>query len=209
MIRGFRAIGRAVTATALSAGLVVAAAPGANALTMPAGDTSEVISTTETNPVPDGSADVPVDGLLGTLTGTLTGTIGGLLGTLTDTATGLVGTILSALLPGSGTPSTGDGTWSPSHDEATAIIPVCSGPSATLDWLFVNFSDHGDDLGTFLTTNSDHIIAVVTGSADPYQTLQYLLTPFLQVPVYAINDTVFHQEATLGDILAFCESARA
>ncbi|WP_129789220.1 hypothetical protein [Promicromonospora panici] len=182
---------------ALSAGLVVTGATGASAIAVSEVGDPEVISAPATDPVPDVPEGLPVDGLLGAVPDTIAGLISAILSTLG----------LAAPLP-PGTPSGGDGAWSPSHDEEAAIIPICSGPTTTLDWLFVNFSDHGNDLGLFLKTNSDHIKQVVTASANPHQTLRYLLTPFLQVPVYAINDTVFHQSATLGDVLAFCESAR-
>ncbi|MBE1874208.1 hypothetical protein [Myceligenerans pegani] len=195
-------IRRSGMAMILSAGLVVAGTTSANALAAPESSVPEVIAAPAADPAlavyasaPSASADLPVTDLLGTVTG--------LIGSLVDAVLGVLGGT------GPGGTSPGDGTWSPSHDEETAIIPICSGPTATLDWLFVNFSDHGTDLGQFLTENADHIVQIVTLSSDPYETLQYLLTPFLQVPVYAINDTVFHQEATLGDILAFCESARA
>ncbi|MBO0610885.1 hypothetical protein [Myceligenerans salitolerans] len=197
-------IRRSGMAVILSAGLVVTGVTSANALAIPGSSGAEVVGAATADPGPavpvdapasSTSADLPATGLLGTVTGLIESLVDAVLGVLGGTGP-------------AGTPS-GDGTWSPSHDEETAIIPVCSGPTATLDWLFVNFSDHGTDLGHFLAENGDHIVRIVTLSSDPYETLQYLLTPFLQAPVYAINDTVFHQTATLGDILAFCESARS
>lgn len=102
----------------------------------------------------------------------------------------------------------GDGTWVPSHDEKLAIIPICGGPVAVLDWLNKNFTDHGNDLGKFLKSNGTFIKRLVSGASNPYEVLRFILMPFLQVPVYAVNDTVFHIPATLGDILSFCSSNR-
>lgn len=42
----------------------------------------------------------------------------------------------------------GDGVWAPIDEEELAIIPICGGPFALLDWLVKNFSDHGGDIGT-------------------------------------------------------------
>lgn len=193
MIRGFCVIGRAGTAMALTAGLMVAAAAGASALELPEGGAPQVISAP--------AAQVPAL------------PVGGALGTPPDAIAGLLGTGLGVLAPSSALPSAnppfGDGLWSPSHAEELAIIPICSGPGATLDWLVANFSDHGSDIGLYLKTHGAHIGQIVAGSADPDQTLQYLLTPVAQIPVYAINDTRFHVPPTVGDILSFCESARS
>lgn len=197
MIRGFRVIGRAGMAMALSAGLVVAGATGASALATPLDGAPEVTGAPVAGPVPGAPADLPVDGLLGTAPDALTGLISTSLGTLGASS-----------LPAGG-PPVGDGLWFPSHGEELAIIPICSGPAATLDWLIANFSDHGSDLGLYLRTHGDHIRQIVTGSADPDRTLEYLMAPFLQILVYAINDTNFHVPATLGDILGFCASARS
>lgn len=197
MIRGFRVIGRAGTAMAMTVGLVVATAAGASALTMPEGDAPQVTSAPSTDSVPALPA-LPV---------------GGALGTPPDAVAGLLGTGLGILAPSSalpsGNPPFGDGLWSPSHDEELAIIPICSGPGATLDWLVANFSDHGSDLGLYLRTHGARIGQLVAGSADPEQTLQYLMEPVLQILVYAINDTRFHIPPTLGDILSLCASARS
>ena len=106
------------------------------------------------------------------------------------------------------TATIGDGVWSPSHDESIALIPVCQGPLATLKWLGENFGDHGTDIGRFLAMNWTRLVAIATFSVDPYIALQYVLQPFLQLPVYAVNDTLFHIPPTLGDILTFCGSAR-
>lgn len=103
----------------------------------------------------------------------------------------------------------GDGVWAPSHEEELAIIPICGGPFALLDWLVKNFSDHGSDIGTYLEVNGDHLRQAITNSSDPYKTLEWALQPFLQIIVYAVNDTVFHIPATLGDILTFCSSLRS
>lgn len=197
MNRRFCVIGRSGTAMALAVGLMVAAAAGASALEMPEGDAPQVISAPATVPVPAVPA-LPA---------------GGALGTPPDAIAGLLGTGLGVLTPSpaqpSATPPFGDGLWSPSHAEELAIIPICSGPGATLEWLVANFSDHGSGIGLYLRTHGAHIGQILAGSADPDQTLQYLLTPVLQVPVYAINDTRFHVPPTVGDILSFCASARS
>ena len=100
----------------------------------------------------------------------------------------------------------GDGVWTPSHDEALAIIPLCKGPAATLDWLNKNFTDHGRDIGLFLKTQAALLKLVAQGNS--WALFQFVLTPVLQVPIYAINDTTFHVPATLKDILSFCASSR-
>lgn len=108
------------------------------------------------------------------------------------------------------TPSavTGDGVWAPSHDEALALIPVCSGPLATLDWLVANFTDHGRDIRLAIVTNVTALRQILTFSANPYGLLRLAFQDILQAPVYAVNDTVFHQRATVSDILNYCASTR-
>lgn len=105
--------------------------------------------------------------------------------------------------------NTGDGEWAPSHDEELALIPVCSGPIAFLQWLGPNLADHGADFAKFITDNFNLLRAIVNGGAQPWRILELVLKPFVQVPVYAINDTLFHIPPTLGDILSFCSSARS
>lgn len=104
--------------------------------------------------------------------------------------------------------TTGDGVWAPSHDEALALIPVCSGPSATLDWLLANFTDHGRDIRLAIVTNVTALRQLLTFSADPYALLRLAFQDVLQAPVYAINDTIFHQTVTVADILNYCASTR-
>jgi hypothetical protein len=107
MIRGFRAIGRSAVAVAISAGLVCAAATGASATVLTDGDapTAHLISapTTATDPVPIDApvppADLPspepelptpelpgdaglLDGLVSTVTDTLSGLLAAILGLL-------------------------------------------------------------------------------------------------------------------------------
>ncbi|MDN5669068.1 MAG: hypothetical protein L0G87_11810 [Renibacterium salmoninarum] len=103
----------------------------------------------------------------------------------------------------------GDGVWYPSHDESLAIIPICRGPLATLDWLNKNFSDHGRDSQKAFNTRSAQYTAWLLGSKDPYEFLALSYETVLQFPVYAINDTKFHVPATVKDILSFCASARS
>lgn len=103
----------------------------------------------------------------------------------------------------------GDGVWSPSHDESIAIIPVCQGPLAFIGWLNENFTDHGNDIAKFLRDNTAELIRLATTSPDPMAALKLALKPFLEIPIYAINDTKFHVPATLNDILHFCQSARS
>ncbi|MDV8006924.1 MULTISPECIES: hypothetical protein [unclassified Rhodococcus (in: high G+C Gram-positive bacteria)] len=102
----------------------------------------------------------------------------------------------------------GDGVWAPSHDEALALIPVCSGPLATLKWLNANFADHGTDIASALRRNVAMLTAILTFTAKPYDVLQLLFQDILQVPVYTVNDVVFHQVPTVKDILTFCSSTR-
>lgn len=102
----------------------------------------------------------------------------------------------------------GDGVWAPSHEEALALIPVCSGPLATLKWLNSNFADHGNDIASALRRNVAMLTAILTFTAKPYDVLQLLFTDVLQVPVYAVNDVIFHQVPTTKDILTFCASTR-
>ncbi|AJT42042.1 hypothetical protein [Psychromicrobium lacuslunae] len=101
----------------------------------------------------------------------------------------------------------GDGVWAPSHDEALAIIPLCQ-PLKLLSWLNANFTDHGKDIAKYLTENPAALAKALL-SLNPAEALKLLLKDFLQIPVYAINDTTFHIPATLGDILSFCASARS
>ncbi|MBY4010522.1 hypothetical protein HQP04_13040 [Rhodococcus fascians] len=103
---------------------------------------------------------------------------------------------------------TGDGVWAPSHDEALALIPVCSGPTATFSWLNANFTDHGNDVKAAIKRNTALVTSILTFSASPYQVLEGLFVDVLQVPVYAVNDVVFHDPATVKDILTFCASTR-
>ncbi|WP_392507240.1 hypothetical protein ACF3NT_08960 [Naumannella halotolerans] len=105
-------------------------------------------------------------------------------------------------------PFTGDGEWAPSHDEELAIIPICAGPVGFLKWLIPNFADHGRDLSKFVEGNFELLVAILNGSAQPWRVLELILKPFLQIPVYAVNDTLFHIPATLRDILGFCASVR-
>lgn len=102
----------------------------------------------------------------------------------------------------------GDGVWSPTHEESLALIPVCSGPVATLKWLNLNFKDHGNDVRSALRTNFQMLVAIVTFTAKPYDVLKLAFQDVLQVPVYAVNDTIFHQVPTVKDILSFCASTR-
>lgn len=101
----------------------------------------------------------------------------------------------------------GDGVWAPSHDEALAIIPLCQ-PFKLLSWLNANFTDHGKDIAKYLSENPAALAKALL-SLNPAEALKLLLKDFVQIPVYAINDTTFHIPATLGDILSFCASARS
>jgi hypothetical protein len=106
MIRGFRAISRAVATVAISAGLVVAATTGASAMTATDGDLPAATSiTAAADPVPDVAAEevtgaveapvadvvpplplpvpeLPAAGLLDGLLSAITNLIGSLLGGL-------------------------------------------------------------------------------------------------------------------------------
>ncbi|MGF0312060.1 hypothetical protein CH251_13080 [Rhodococcus sp. 06-462-5] len=103
---------------------------------------------------------------------------------------------------------TGNGVWAPSHDEALALIPVCSGPTATFSWLNTNFRDHGNDIKATIKRNTALATSILTFSASPYQVLEGLFVDVLQAPVYAVNDVAFHQPATVKDIITFCSSTR-
>lgn len=65
MIRGFRAISRAVATVAISAGLVCAATTGASAMVTTEGDVPAATTITATDPVPDVAvedvAETPVE----------------------------------------------------------------------------------------------------------------------------------------------------
>ncbi len=106
------------------------------------------------------------------------------------------------------TQQAGDGVWSPSHDEKLALIPVCSGPAATSDWLYKNFTDHGRDIRSASDLNKAAIVSILRFSPDPFGLLKLAFRDVLQAPVYAVNDVKFHQTATVADILTFCKSAR-
>jgi len=103
---------------------------------------------------------------------------------------------------------TGNGVWAPSHDEALALIPVCSGPTATFSWLNTNFRDHGNDIKATIKRNTALATSILTFSASPYQVLEGLFVDVLQAPVYTVNDVAFHQPATVKDIITFCSSTR-
>ncbi|OLM09902.1 hypothetical protein Ae505Ps2_0023c [Pseudonocardia sp. Ae505_Ps2] len=97
----------------------------------------------------------------------------------------------------------GDGVWSPSHDASLQRAPLCQGPFATLDWLDKNFAAHGRDGQAQLAAN---LAALQSG--DPGKILGQAETSLLQYPIYAVNDTLFHVPATVGDVAALCASPR-
>lgn len=98
--------------------------------------------------------------------------------------------------------------WKPSHAESTRIIPICQGPVAFLKWLEVNFGDHGKDLAGYVKRNTKALEGLATGKINP------ILAPILvgilivEIPVYALSDTIFHVPATAYDVLTLCSSVR-
>ncbi|MGP9618486.1 hypothetical protein ACT3S3_13600 [Corynebacterium sp. AOP40-4SA-5] len=115
------------------------------------------------------------------------------------TMTVMAGGVATAAADDVSTPTIGSAEgiiWNPSHDEDLRNWNVCSGPAASWEWLLANFRDHGADIRESLSPNS---LAELIGL--PIRLL-------VQIPVYAIQDTLFHLPTTIGDILSYCSSAR-
>lgn len=98
----------------------------------------------------------------------------------------------------------GDGTWAPSHEESTRVIPLCKGPQAVADWLNVNFSDHGDDIAAYIERNSSVLTALASGNTSFFMTGILLSQAVLQIPSYAISDALFHLPASTLAVATGC-----
>lgn len=98
----------------------------------------------------------------------------------------------------------GDGSWAPSHDESIAVIPLCKGPEAVGEWLDENFSDHGRDIDRYLERNWDVLTALATNQRSIVSTTVLLSYAVLQIPSYALTDSLFHLPPTALSLATGC-----
>ena len=124
------------------------------------------------------------------------------------TRLGAAATIAAVALLGTAAPASaekyGDGTWKPSHDLTDQVIPICKGPGAVADWLYYNFSDHGRDIKKFLDDNYSALEKIVRGQSSILTTPALLAKVVVQIPVYAVNDALFHLPPTTLSLATGC-----